>query len=191
MEIRVGPYTTVEEILMDPTLEPKRDDRCPRSPFLVRVRLALDPHFEVLDWRSIFDKQNFTVMTGVRRQIEWFRFQCGKLTVHQIRFIFAMDSDGYVGLSPSQRAGNEDELSEPPSDADLTGSLDEADIHVPITADDVLPTQFPLGNRSPQWQKSNGCSTGSALDKRMGIAPPRESAETAVHGPTRIAVDQK
>jgi hypothetical protein len=38
----------------------------------------------------------------------------------------------------SQRATNQEELSEPPSDADLTGSLDEVDIHEPIIADDVL-----------------------------------------------------
>jgi hypothetical protein len=75
MAIRVGPYTTVEDILMDPTLEPKRDDPCPQSPFLVRFRLALDPHFEALDWRSIFDEQNFTAMTWIRRKIEWVRFQ--------------------------------------------------------------------------------------------------------------------
>jgi hypothetical protein len=148
MAIRVGPYTTVEEILMDPTLESKRIDPCPRSPFLVRFRLALDPYFEVMDWRSIFDEQNFTAMTGIWRQIEWVRFQCGQLTVRQIRFIFAMGSDGYGRLFPLQRATNEDELSEPPLDADLTGSLDEIDIHEPITSNDVLPTQFPLGNRS-------------------------------------------
>jgi hypothetical protein len=59
-----------------------------------------------------------------------------------------MGSDGYGRLFPSQRVINEDELSEPPSDADLTESLDEVDIHGPITADDVLPAQSPLGNRS-------------------------------------------
>jgi hypothetical protein len=53
MTIRVGPYTTVEEILMDQTLEPKRNDPCLRSPFLVRFRFALDPHFEVLDWLHV------------------------------------------------------------------------------------------------------------------------------------------
>jgi hypothetical protein len=79
MAIRVGPATTAEEILTDPTLEPKRDDPFPRSPFLVRFRLALDPHFEVLDWRSIFDEQNFTAMTGIRRQIEWAGSNAGNL----------------------------------------------------------------------------------------------------------------
>jgi hypothetical protein len=148
MAIRVGPYTTVEEILMEPALEPKRDDPSPRSPFLVRFRLVLDPHFEFLDWRSVFDEQDFTVMTEIRRQIEWVRFQCGQLTVRQIRFIFGMGSDGYGRFFPSQRATNEDELSEPPSGADMTGSLDEIDIHEPITAYDVLSTQVPLGNHS-------------------------------------------
>jgi hypothetical protein len=68
--------------------------------------------------------------------------------MRQITFILALGSDGYGRLFPSQRATNEYELLEPPSDADLTGSLDEVDIHEPITAYDVLPTQFPLGNRS-------------------------------------------
>jgi hypothetical protein len=101
MAIRVDPYTTVEEILMDPTLEPKRDDPCARSTFVVRFRLALDRHIEVLDWRSIFDEQNFTAMTAIRRQIEQIRFQCGQLTVRRIRFILAMGSDGYGRFFPS------------------------------------------------------------------------------------------
>jgi hypothetical protein len=148
LAIPVGPYTTVEEILMDPTLDPKRDDSCPQFPFLVRFRLALDAHFEVLDWRSIFDEQNFTAMTGIQRQIEWVRFQCRQLTMSPIRFIFSMGSNGYIRLFPSQRATNEGELSESPSIADLTGSLDEVDINEPTTADDVLPTQIPLDNHS-------------------------------------------
>jgi hypothetical protein len=75
MVIRAGPYTTVEEILMDLMLEPKGDGTYPRSPFFVRFRLALGSHFEIMDLRSIFDEQNFTAMTGIRRQIKWVQFQ--------------------------------------------------------------------------------------------------------------------
>jgi hypothetical protein len=135
--------------------------------------LALDPHFEVLDWRSMFDEQNFIAMTGIRHQIEWVLFQYGQLIVRQIRFIFAMGSDGYGRLFPSQRATNEDELSEPPSDADLTGSLDEVGIYEPITADNVLPTQFPLGNPSLiTMAEIQQLFNWSEPDKRMEIAPP-------------------
>jgi hypothetical protein len=99
--------------------------------------------------------------------------------VRQIRFIFVIGSDGYGRLFPSQRAPNEDELSEPPSDADLTGSLDEVNIHESITADDVLPTQFPLGNRSlvtmAEIQQLFNWISARQTD---GNCPPRENVET-------------
>jgi hypothetical protein len=112
--------------------------------------------------------------------------------VRQIRFIFAMGSGGYGRLFPSQWATNEDELSEPSSDAYLIGSLDEVDIHELITADDVLPTQFPLGNCSlVTMAEIQQLLNWISARQGMGIAPPRENVETLVYWPARIAIGKK